>query len=480
MSILSLPEIRLIISNSASDNDIKYPNEKSIENSQRYYSIRISLVKTLKTYVKKYYQSPDKYNVLYLSIAYLDSILSKNRISLSHDKNLKYLCLCCFLLSLKFIGNYNYSKKIISNFCKNYKQEYKIFEIQCLILLEHHLSYTTVYDFLNMIAFKENKQFLAFCNYYLYQICEDKIYTIYPPFYISIAIFQLAKKNTNNMKKNHYDKYFKDERVKILVKRFNDIINPSIINDILDNNNDNFDYNHSDLSHKNSFTNVNIFNNNNIQNNIVIINSFTKNNENNIEDNFNTNMFLEDNPNNTPQKIVKKLTDNINKNTKEKNKMNLSTKSSNIVSNSQRLIDRLTNYNINYNILNRISLKQNNKDSTNEIYSYKTSNKRGKNNDTLYQMNTLYKKNYKNNTTQIKKNFIDSCNKTQDYFTNNIMKEKIVDNERNNSKEKMKKYILNNKSSLNFQLVSGISKEKLLRLSRNISKTIMKTFDGNV
>ena len=479
MSILSLPEIRLIISNSASDNDIKYPNEKSIENSQRYYSIRISLVKTLKTYVKKYYQSPDKYNVLYLSIAYLDSILSKNRISLSHDKNLKYLCLCCFLLSLKFIGNYNYSKKIISNFCKNYKQEYKIFEIQCLILLEHHLSYTTVYDFLNMIAFKENKQFLAFCNYYLYQICEDKIYTIYPPFYISIAIFQLAKNNTNNIKKNHYDKYFKDERVKILVKRFNDIINPSIINDILDNNNDNFDYNHSDLSHKNSYTNVNIFNNNNIQNNIVIINSFTKNNENNIEDNFNTNMFLEDNPNNTPQKIVKKLTDNINKNTKEKNKMNLSTKSSNIVSNSQRLIDRLTNYNINYNILNRISLKQNNKDSTNEIYSYKTSNKRGKNNDTLYQMNNLYKKNYKINTTQIKKNFIDSCNKTQDYFTNN-MKEKIVNNERNNSKERMKKYILNNKSSLNFQLVSGISKEKLLKLSRNISKTIMKTFDGNV
>ena len=69
----------------------------------------------------------------------MDIFLSKNKISLSHDKNLKYLCLCCFLLSLKFIGSYNSSKKIIANFCKNYKNEYKIFEIQCLILLDYNL-----------------------------------------------------------------------------------------------------------------------------------------------------------------------------------------------------------------------------------------------------------------------------------------------------------------------------------------------------
>ena len=116
MSMTSLSEIRLIVANSASENNIKYSNE--MENNQKYYSIRISLIKTLKTYIKKYYQSPDKYNVLYLSITYLDVILSKNRISLSHDKNLKYLCLCCFLLSLKFIGNYNYSKKLFLIFAK--------------------------------------------------------------------------------------------------------------------------------------------------------------------------------------------------------------------------------------------------------------------------------------------------------------------------------------------------------------------------
>ena len=274
MEEIPFSEIRLMVANSAAEKNIIEPNEKSIENSQKYYSIRISLIRTLKTYIKKYYQSPDKYNVLYLSIAYMDIILSKNKISLSHDKNLKYLCLCCFLLSLKFLGNFNCSKKIISNFCKNYKKEYKIFEIQCLILLDYNLSYTTVYDYLNLIAIKEDKRFLCLCNYYLYQICEEKDYISYPPFYVSIAIFQLVKNNTNNIKRNHYDKYFKDDRVKILTRKLKDIINPSIINDLLNivyNDIDNINNNNSMKIIKNQ--NINFFTNNNIQNNIFIINN---------------------------------------------------------------------------------------------------------------------------------------------------------------------------------------------------------------
>ena len=61
MNEIPFSEIRLIVANSASDS-----NEIAIENNQKYYSIRISLIKTLKTYIKKYYQSQDKYNVLYL------------------------------------------------------------------------------------------------------------------------------------------------------------------------------------------------------------------------------------------------------------------------------------------------------------------------------------------------------------------------------------------------------------------------------
>ena len=476
MSMTSLSEIRLIVANSASENNIKYSNE--MENNQKYYSIRISLIKTLKTYIKKYYQSPDKYNVLYLSITYLDIILSKNRISLSHDKNLKYLCLCCFLLSLKFIGNYNYSKKIIFNFCKNYKQEYKIFEIQCLMLLEHNLSYTTVYDFLSMITIKESKNFLALCNYYLYQICEDKIYLFYPPFYIAIAIFQMAKNNTNNIKRNHYDKYFKDERVKLLIKKFNDIINPSIINDIIGDNNDIFDANnyYNDVYKEIPNSNINIFTNNNIHNNIVIINNYSKNNEYNDESYISSNTFYEEN--NTPRKIVKISTNDLDKSYAGKDNIHLSAKSNNLLSRSQR-INKLNSYNINYNLLNRISLKQNKKNSEYEITSYKKMNTNNENsNNTFF---TLYKKNYKNNTLQIKKNLFNS-NKIKNFFSYNYfndnnpkMKEKTDKKENENSKERRKRNIINNKSSLNFQLVSGLSKDKLLKLSRNISKTILKT-----
>ena len=471
MSLISLPEIRLIVANSASYNNIIYPNEKPKEHNQQYYSIRISLVKTLKTYVKKYYNSPDQYNVLYLSIAYLDIILSKNRISLSHDKNLKYLCLCCFLLSLKFIGNYNNSKRIISNFCKNYKQEYKIFEIQCLMLLEHNLSYTTVYDFLNMITTKENKKFLALCNYYLYNICEDKIYTMYPSFYISIAIFQLAKNNTNNIKRNHYDKYFKDERVKLLVKKINDLINPSIINDIIGNDSDNFDFNNNYDNISNQ--SINIFNNNNIHNSIVIINTFSKNKIEKNEEDINSDLFLED-KNNSQRKIIKMLTNNFERKNIEKDKINFSAKSSNFLSRSQRT-NKLINYNINFNLLNRIS--NNKKNSNYEISSYKKSNKNESSKDFLYFLNS-YKKNNKNDTTQIKRNLINNYDKTQDLSFNNISSY-IKNKEKENSKERRKRNIYNNKSSLNFQLVSGVSREKLLKLSRNLSKTIINACGEN-
>ena len=52
MSMTSLSEIRLIVANSASENNIKYSNE--MENNQKYYSISISLIKTLKTYITLY------------------------------------------------------------------------------------------------------------------------------------------------------------------------------------------------------------------------------------------------------------------------------------------------------------------------------------------------------------------------------------------------------------------------------------------
>ena len=128
MEEIPFSEIRLMVANSAAEKNIIEPNEKSIENSQKYYSIRISLIRTLKTYIKKYYQSPDKYNVLYLSIAYMDIILSKNKISLSHDKNLKYLNIYVFAVSfshLNFLETSIAQKKLFPIFVKIIKKNIK-------------------------------------------------------------------------------------------------------------------------------------------------------------------------------------------------------------------------------------------------------------------------------------------------------------------------------------------------------------------
>jgi hypothetical protein len=153
-----------------------------------------------------------------------------------------------------------------------------------------------------MILINEQKKLLSICNTLLYQICEDNAYIYYSPFYTSIAIYKLAKISINDNSHNHYDKYFHDERVKHLFKKFNYIINPPMVkcppimterHIINDNLNNTITY-----PSINSNTNINIISNSNIQNNIVIINSIPKKkSENNF--NFDHSFFI----NKTPLKI---------------------------------------------------------------------------------------------------------------------------------------------------------------------------------
>ena len=72
---------------------------------------------------------------------------------------------------------------------------------------------------------KESKKILSISSSLLYKICEDSAFIYYSPFYISIAIVQLAKNSINDKSYNHYDKYFHDQRVKHLYKIFNYYIN---------------------------------------------------------------------------------------------------------------------------------------------------------------------------------------------------------------------------------------------------------------
>ena len=136
-------------------------------------------------------------------------------------------------------------------------------------------------------------------------------------------------------------------------------------------NNDETNNNTNNKSYKND---INIFNNNNIQNNIVIINTFSKNSSNNY------------NTNDTPRKIVKILSKNFHNNCKEKTQSNKKydfvTKSSNLLYKSNNNFSKLSECNINYNLLSRMSsVKINNDKSNYEATSFNKSQKKDINED---------------------------------------------------------------------------------------------------
>ena len=536
MNDFTSSEMRLIISNSAKNN-VNLPYLKPMKQSQKILSHRINLIRTLKIYIKIYCQfDPNRDNILYLSILYLDIILSKNKISLQYDKNLKYLCLCCFLLSLKFIGNYDLSKRIIKNFCNNYKDEYKIFEIQCLILLEHNLIYSTVYDYINMILTKESKKLISISFSLLYQLCEDNLFICYSPFYISIAIVLLAKNSINDKRHNHYDKYFHDQRVKYLYKMFSYVINPPQIrfpvkiestNDNTKNNNseindtynNNAKYNKSKYDNYNSenykhnrgglkSSNINIFTNNNIQNNIVIINEYSrrKKDEDNNNCKYNNNSTVNDietsdgrcytTKNKTPLKIF------VNRNSN--NRVYFDNYHPNNLNENEKDIKYIKEYNFNNeddknnkNYLRKVNtvLKNTtllksyfNPEEMKDNYKHNTYKipriKQNKNNDPSqrvsycsYSSNNLPKfisnKTINRSCHRVNKNLDETDIKD---ISNDILIQNQTNQTKSNSSMK-RRIIYNNKSSLNFELVSGVPKEKLEKLSRNLSKTLMKTND---
>ena len=440
MTEFNLSERSLIISNANKKEKIMIPKKVFVH--------RINLVKTLKKYIKKYYNFPtNKNNILYLSIFYLDIILSKEKINLTKDKNLKYLCLCCFLLSLKFLGNYDLSKDVIRNFCHNYKEEYTMFEIQCLKLLNYNLIYTTAFDYLNMILNKNQNQLLDICSSILNKICEMDLYCFYSPFYIAIAIMQLGKNYLQDKTYNYYDKYFNEQRVIFLYKEFNHNLNinsnkeknvDGIYDEFLyEKNNSNKYYYNNRLKNfdNNNFSKINIITNNIIQNNIIIINGIS-NNEN--KENINSNNYC-------TNTCLKTINSNLNMNPVK------------IFVNKQNRNSVKNNFNYNTNTY-RIS-KIKNKNETNLRY------RNSFNHVTYYTSNRSLNKNYYEN------------DKVSYRINNNAINSENIKNQNKSSTNLNRKVINSNRNSLNFTFLSNVPKEVLYKLSRNISKTLGSSID---
>ena len=454
MKEFSFKERRLMISYSSKKDNVIIP--------KKIFLHRVNLIKTIKTYIKKYYNyAANKNNILYLSILYLDIILSKNKINLSCDKNLKFLCLCCFMLSLKFIGDYDLSKKIIRNFCQNYKEEYRIFEIQCLQLLDYNLIYATAYDYLTMILNQDQKKLLITCNSFLYKICESDLYLYYSPFYIAISVIQLGKNFLNDKSYNYHDKYFRDQRVVYLFKAFNKRFNTINISKKL-NAEDNNDIikdkiyfekknyvNYYKNKNNNNISNINIFTNNTIQNNIVIINEINNKENYNINRNDDIDISktylrtLNSNSNINPLKIiVNRYNNDINN-----NKINYI-----------KVDKRRNNYNCEHNT-QRITRIRQNKSKNGNYFRYRNS------------FNNVFS--YISNVSKDK----NENNKTQDKNQRTINNESIKNHFKSNTNI-YGKPIFTNKSSLNFKLLSNVPKEVLFKLSKHISKTFKNPIDN--
>jgi hypothetical protein len=462
--------MRLIISNSTKNN-IELPYLYLRKEDTKLFSYRASLIKTLKIYIKKYCSfNPNKYNILYLSIIYLDIILSKKKISLSCDKNLKYLCLCCFLLSLKFMDDYDLSKKIIKNFCQNYKEEYKIFEIQCLLLLDYNLMHTTAYDYLNLILINDSKKLLSTCLSYLYLLCEENLYINYSPFYIAIAIINLAKNKLNDNSHNHYDKYFHDQRVKFLYQKFNLTINPPTIRYPISGIEDQKD------------NELNIYDENENRKNYQIRNYHSKQSSNvNINTNSNFEYNLDTSKNKTPSRIFVKR--NLNNNVfyikKEKpksNSHNFEESKNNNQNNKLKVWSRRKE-----EILKKINIKlEEIKNNNKNIYRIPKINSQKfpipTNTSSLQNLNNNYY-NITNENLFIRHKYKLKPNEFSNKDLSIHLYGKKLNATKSSNNVKRRYIYTNNNSSLNFKLVSGLSKEKLDKLSRNFSKNWINPFD---
>jgi hypothetical protein len=361
-----------------------------------------------------------------------------------------------------------------------------------------------------MILVKEPKKLLSICNSLLYQICEDNAYIYYSPFYVSIAIFKLAKISINDNHHNHYDKYFQDERVKHLFKKFNYIINPPMVKyPIMSERciNDNLNNTITNIN-----PNINIITNRSIHNNIVIINSIPnkKNEENfnlnqsfflnkaplklnmkgnikqkkvfetlnndNDENDFNVDEYEYDNYN-KDNNIITKYARNLDNNNNYHNKVNSTfvSKKNNLMSKSHYSLCRIKSNNNNYNNHKMVTIRQGDKRQNEKIISYITNST-----NSLSYLNSLTKKKFEKNSSESKKNiFINkSNNKNKAYFKEESLSTDIqTPNQISSSigNGKKKRIIMNNKNSVDFQLVSGVPKDKLEKISRNLSQKTFKT-----
>ena len=214
-------EQTLLINRSLHSNTLHPPFTPSQTHKQYLSQHRPLLIRNLKHLTTKYILHMENYlDVLYLSIHYLDIILNKYQLSLPTEQSHVLLSLCCFNLSLKFIGNFDKNiNHIIHCNTKQFIKQYSLFENQCLLYLNYDLVYVTTYDYLNLILTANknvSNEMIIKTKEILFNFINNDYVILNPPFIIAIALIKFTKEILKINYYDYYDRYFKHDKVKEL------------------------------------------------------------------------------------------------------------------------------------------------------------------------------------------------------------------------------------------------------------------------
>ena len=137
------------------------------------------------------------FQIFYLSVHYLDILLTKSSFNLSNITNQTYLSITSLILSLKFIGVFDSTlTTFIHNIIHKHNiTNYTLFEAQVLKYLNYQLSYITPYDYICYFLtnpLHKDVKCLSLNVLKWFVNCND--YTSYAPVVVALAVVKYAQK----------------------------------------------------------------------------------------------------------------------------------------------------------------------------------------------------------------------------------------------------------------------------------------------
>lgn len=223
MDCFSNKEINLILSHLIQRKSLSFHSQNLVKQKAITYPYRHAMVSQLKKMTNESILHMENHlQIFYMSVLYLDIIISRNKFNFCSEKNRNLVVLTCFNLALKFLGIYDHQvNHIIKKSILNIKRSYSSCENKCLLMLNYNLIYTTIYDFINLILpinqSSANKRLLYLSKTILYSIIGCDSIMSYPPFLVSIGIIKFCKEYIGIKTNDYYEKYFNNDKINELV-----------------------------------------------------------------------------------------------------------------------------------------------------------------------------------------------------------------------------------------------------------------------